>query len=255
MCSVTRQSAFADFIQEVSLLIWDECSMQHHFTFEAVDRSLQDLRKCALPFGGIPSMLGGNFLQTLPIVKCGGRSLTVHACLTSSPIWPVIYPNILTLHENMQLTMHPEDRWFAIWLRKLARGNLNHHDSVSLPSSLLCTSNSLEELIQHIYPRIKTEHDNFYFAECCILCPGNRDMHAINSRLLDTFPGPMHKFWAVDKAVDPDCPVNVDHTYTLEFLHVLSPSSFPPTLLCLKTGSPIIILRNLQPKQGVCNRS
>ena len=43
--------------------------MQHCFAFEAVDRTLQDLQDSLLPFGGIPTVLGGDFLQTLPVVK------------------------------------------------------------------------------------------------------------------------------------------------------------------------------------------
>ena len=80
-------------------------------------------------------------------------------------------------------------------------------------------------------------------------------MRDINTIILDTFPGPVHELWAVDKAVDPDNPENMLTLYTPEFLHSLTPSGFPPALLKLKQGSPIIVLRNLQPKQGVCNGS
>ena len=255
VCSLTRQSAFATFVKAVSLLIWDEGSMQHRFAFEAVDRTLQDLRESCLPFGGIPTVIGGDFLQTLPVVKRGNRSMTVHACVLSSPLWSHISDNVLKLHANMRLTMHPEDRQFAIWLRQLARGDLNDGDVVRLPPSLLCPSNSLPELIQHTYPSVHFPQHDSYFAERCILCPRNRDVHEINSLILDSFPGEVQELWAVDKAVDPDNPLEMNNTYTPEFLHSLTPSGFPPALLNLKIGSPIIVLRNLQPKQGVCNGS
>ena len=80
-------------------------------------------------------------------------------------------------------------------------------------------------------------------------------MRDINSLILDAFPGPVHELWAVDKAIDPDNPQNMLTSYTPEFLHSLTPSGFPPALLKIKLGSPIIVLRNLQPKQGVCNGS
>ena len=253
VCSLTKHSAFATFIKAVSLIIWDECSMQHRFAFEAVDCTLQDLRECSLPFGGIATVLGGDFLQTLPVVKRGNRSRIVHACLLSSSLWPHILPNILKLHENMRLSTHPEDRLFALWLRRLARGDLNKDEIVTLPESLHCTSNTIEELIEHVYPDIDSLQDDSYYSKRCILCPRNQNVQEINATMLHTFPGPVHELWAVDKAINPDNPHNVISTYTPEFLHSLNPSGFPPALLKLKLGAPIIVLRNLQPKQGVCN--
>ena len=97
--------------------------------------------------------------------------MIVHACIMSSLLWPAISPNVLRLHENMRLTMHPEDQQFAIWLRRLARGELNENDIVSLPSALLCPSNSLTELIQHVYADLGHHLDDTYFAQRCILCP------------------------------------------------------------------------------------
>jgi hypothetical protein len=42
-CSILKCSALATTLKEVCLLIWDKCSMQNHFAFEAVDWSLQDI--------------------------------------------------------------------------------------------------------------------------------------------------------------------------------------------------------------------
>ena len=43
------------------------------------------------------------------------------------------------------------------------------------------------------------------------------------------------------------------HTYPAEFLQQLNAGGLPPTLLCLKVGSPVILLRNLDPREGLCN--
>ena len=253
ICSLTKHSVFAAFIKAVSLIIWDECSMQHRFAFEAVDRTLQDLRECSLPFGGIPTVLGGDFLQTLPVVKRGNRSDIVHACILSSPLWPVISPNILRLHQNMRLGSNPADREFAIWLRQLARGDLNEDDVVTLPPFLLCSSNSMEELITHTYPAIHTSQQDSYFQHRCMLCPRNGDVRELNDTILHSFPSAVLDLWSVDKAINPDNPHVVLDNYPPEFLRSQTPSGFPPAHLKLKLGCPVIVLRNLQPKQGVCN--
>jgi len=43
------------------------------------------------------------------------------------------------------------------------------------------------------------------------------------------------------------------HTYPVEFLQQLNTGGLPPALLCLKVGSPVILLRNLDPGEGLCN--
>jgi hypothetical protein len=43
--------------------------MQSKYDFEAVDRTLRDIRDCEEPFGGLPVILGGDFAQILPVVK------------------------------------------------------------------------------------------------------------------------------------------------------------------------------------------
>jgi len=43
------------------------------------------------------------------------------------------------------------------------------------------------------------------------------------------------------------------HAYPAKFLQQLNASGLPPALLCLKVGSSIILLRNLDPGEGLCN--
>jgi len=41
--------------------------------------------------------------------------------------------------------------------------------------------------------------------------------------------------------------------YSAKFLQQLNAGGLPPVLLCLKVGSPVIFLRNLDPGEGLCN--
>jgi len=45
------------------------------------------------------------------------------------------------------------------------------------------------------------------------------------------------------------------HTYPAEFLQQLNAGGLSPILLCLKVGSPVILLRNLDLGKGLCNRT
>ena len=43
------------------------------------------------------------------------------------------------------------------------------------------------------------------------------------------------------------------HAYPAEFLQQPNAGGLPPALLCLKVGSLVILLRNLDPGEGLCN--
>ncbi|OXV11014.1 hypothetical protein Egran_01226 [Elaphomyces granulatus] len=71
------QSKLAEQLRRVGLMIWDEVPMTNRKVFEAVDCTLRDIKGEAgedFIFDGIPFVLGGDFAQTLPVVKNGRRS-------------------------------------------------------------------------------------------------------------------------------------------------------------------------------------
>ena len=256
MCSIPKNSSLAEVLKSATLLIWDECSAQHRYAFEAVDRTLRDLRDSNELFGGIPTVLGGDFLQTLPVVKGNLRSPIVHACLLSSPLWTSIKRNVLKLEKNMRVGPNAEDQAFATWLRQLASGTLNADDqTVALPPNIVFPSHAVADLITHVYPGITKKQPDSYFRERCLLAPRNSDTGDINADVLRMFPGEEHELWAVDHALDPTTLLEDDTNYSPEVLHSYSPSGFPLARLSLKVGCPVMILRNLQPREGVCNGS
>lgn len=253
-CAIPKSSALARFLTTVDLIIWDECSAQHRHAFEAVDRALRDVRDTSSIFGGVTTVLGGDFLQTLPVVKRGSRSQVVHACLLSSPLWNVIEPNVLRLETNMRVGLSDDDQDFARWQRKLARGILNDEDDfVDLPKKIHCPGATLDDLITHVYAEVPSLQPPSYYQERCILSPRNSAAQEINASVLDRFPGETLEFWACDQALEPSSHMPDDSDYPPEVLHSVTPTGFPLAQLRLKRGCPIIILRNLQPREGVCN--
>lgn len=255
-CAISKRSALANTVKEVNLIIWDECSMQNRLAFEAVDRSLQDIRGNNELFGGVTAVLGGDFLQTLPIVPFPSKSDTLNAALFSSPLWRYIQPRFLKLETNMRVGNDPEEVEFAQWQRTLARGELNDADDyVVVPHRFLCENNDIFSLVSCTYPDIDLAHGTQYFQERCVLAPRNREAHEINNVLLDMFPGDAYDLWSVDEAFDPDNPGIPDDTYSPDVLHSATPSGFPQAHLCLKIGCPVIVLRNLHSDEGVCNGS
>ena len=77
--------------------------MAHRQAVEAVDRSIQDITKLNLPFGGKIMILGGDFRQVLPVVRRGTRAQIVDSSLRMSPLWPSINYMIYKLQLFMNI--------------------------------------------------------------------------------------------------------------------------------------------------------
>nr|GEW69029.1 hypothetical protein [Tanacetum cinerariifolium] len=66
--------------------------------------------------------------------------------------------------------------------------------------------------------------------------------------LIERFPGEEKVYYSFDEAED-----DTHNYYPLEFLNLLNVSGLPPHHLHLKIGCPYILLRNLDPANGLCN--
>jgi len=79
-------------------------------------------------------------------------------------------------------------------------------------------------------------------------------VHDINETILQQFNpnAEVYMLRSVDSMSEED---GMHHAYPVEFLQQLNAGGLSPTLLCLKVGSPVILLRNLDPGEGLCNRT
>jgi len=113
---------------------------------------------------------------------------------------------------------------------------------------------NLNALINRIYPGIGNSRaqDDQYFLDCIILCPRNDQVHDINEAILQQFnpTAEVHMLRSVDSVSEED---KMHYAYPAEFLQQLNAGELPPALLYLKVGSPVILLRNLDPGEGLCN--
>jgi ATP-dependent exoDNAse (exonuclease V) alpha subunit len=115
-------------------------------------------------------------------------------------------------------------------------------------------------LIQTIYPRInKLPHPpDEYFAEHTILTSltsRNDDVDDINEEMLRQFPGEEREFLSADSVKNNGENGNDDLLYPVEYLNSVNCSGMPLAKLKFKVGCPVMILRNLNPGEGVCNGS
>ena len=252
ICHINKNTQLADLLRNTALIIWDEVPMQHKYCFEAVHRTLQDLLSTDdHVFGGIPVILSGDFAQILPVIRKGNRAAIVSACLQRSFLWPQLRQ--LRLQQNMRLQANPVNREYAEWLIDLSY-NIDLRDRICLPTFLLQLRN-ITEFKERVFPSAQLQQSSFnaaFFRDRVILTFRNDVVNDFNADILNRMCGELHVFDSVDSADVNEAEQGRDELPT-EYLRSLSPAGLPPARLCLKVGAPIILLRNLFPKQGLCN--
>ena len=90
-----------------------------------------------------------------------------------------------------------------------------------------------------------------YIKDRAILTLKNEDADDINEKIINIFPGISQEFLSADSVEDKD--FVHQNLYPVEFLNTLTPSGTPPHKFVLKIGVPIMLLRNINPIEGLCN--
>ncbi|ONM55010.1 hypothetical protein ZEAMMB73_Zm00001d020494 [Zea mays] len=251
VCSFTKQSGTTELLRKASLIIWDEASMTKRQAVEALDNSMRDIMgRPALPFGGKTIVFGGDFRQVLPVVRKGSRAQVVASSLRMSYLWESM--SHLKLVSNMRAKNDP---WFAEFLLRVGGGTeeTNSDGDIRLPDDVCVpysgSDNDLDNLIDFAFPNLNENmSDSTYITSRAILSTRNDWVDMINVKMIDRFQGEHMVYHSFDSAMD-----DPHNYYPPEFLNTLTPNGLPPHVLKLKIGCPVILLRNIDPANGLCN--
>jgi len=152
-----------------------------------------------------------------------------------------------------------KQRNFAEFLLKI--GNSTYpiiqgiENMVKLPSEIIIPEGNLTDLINFIYPNLTENSGNIdYMVSRAILASKNVDTEKISDMVMDQCPGEVRIYPSADTAIlTEDNNAEQPQLYSPEFLRSLKISDLPPGELKLKVGVLIILLRNLNPSEGLCN--
>jgi len=255
VAGIKKNSMEAELLRETDLILWDEALMQHRHIFDAVNHSVQDIRDNNRLFGGITVVFGGDYQQILPVIIKGSRGEIVSASLMASTMWREF--QLLKLETNMHVGEDEEERDFAKWLIDVGHGrHTDEAGNVVLLPQFGCPQNSVESLIQEIYPGIRHAPlpGDHFFAERAILAPHNAGVDELNRLILAQFPGQAQVFHSADSIVR-DEGEREELLYPTEYLNSINASGLPLAELELKVGCPVMVLRNMDPINGICNGS
>ncbi|KAI8537401.1 hypothetical protein RHMOL_Rhmol09G0020900 [Rhododendron molle] len=249
VCSTSKQSHLAELIRRASVILWDEATMTNRLAIEALDRTLRDIMGVEMPFGGKIMVLGGDFRQVLPVVPKGTKAETINASIAKSPLWRNV--QVIRLMQNMRSV---NDREFSDFLLRVGDGNepIFDDEMMKVPASMVKpweNDRSIDKLIEEVFPNIEScAADSEYMVDRGLITPKNEAAENLNKRVNQKFSGRERVYYSFDK-VEND-PLNL---YQQEFLNSISPGGLPLHELRLKEGASIMLLRNLDPRNGLCN--
>ena len=245
-------------------MLIDEATLLHRFQLQALDRTLRDLTgQPEVPFGGKIIILAGDFRQCLPVVPGANCAQIVRSCINFSHLWQ--HFQVVSLTENMRVRASgdPKLEDFDSWTLGLGNGTANDAKGlVAIPEDMLFEINSNSNVDQKIEERCMKEFCEKVFPNLpvnltsdgwldgrCLLAPTNKEVDTINDLMESWVPGTLIKLSSADTLEDYR-----DHMrFNTEYLNSLCPNGFPRHVITLKPGTPLMLLRNISPQEGLCN--
>ena len=262
LLQISAQSSLSKLIKMAKLLLIDESTMLDRYQLEAMDRSLRDIMGVEnVPFGGKIVILAGDFRQCLPVVPGANRAGTIGQCINKSHLWKQFSIHRLTNNLRVSASGDPRKEEFDKWTLSIGNG-ISQDGRIYIPNSM-CTQiipnskdspkneeNCMKKFCAKIFPDLMTNLKiNGWLEGRAILAPTNKEVDALNDIIQE---------WITDRGImlpSADTLENPNDVFRFntEYLNTLTPSGFPKHLLHLKPGMPLMILRNINPRQGLCN--
>ena len=194
-------------------------------------------------------IFGRDFQQILHVVPKRTRSELNQASIINASFWGHV--RILHLRQNMRSI---NDQDFSKFLLRVGNGEQETviDDMMQLPSSIVIPWNgeeSIVQLVNQVFPDLECYvNDARYFVERTLITPKNKDVGKLNQMIIENFLGSERILYSFDSVED-----DVRNLYQQEFLNSISLGGMPSHQLTLKIGAPIMLLRNIDTKMGLCN--
>ena len=198
-------------------------------------------------------------------MRKGRREDIVQSSISKSYLWNDC--NVFKLQTNMRLLQNSMSgietssiKDFSEWILKIGNGELGEGDgdyNISIPSDLIIQplENPMQDIIDNTYPGLENKYtDPSYLQDRAILAPTNEVVEELNDYVVSSLNGEVHEYLSSDSICKASSNVpDQDLLYTVEFLNTLRFPGLPNHKLTLKIGLPVMLLRNLNQNEGLCN--
>eukprot|EP01083_Nonionella_stella_P040241 109334_1 len=255
---IGKGTGLAKLLKQTKLIIIDEITTLSKLAYECLNRTLQFIMDSDALMGGLLVVLMGDFKQCLPIVEGAfdNDAAVINSCVNHSCLWAKFKQYKLV--KNMRLDKDDIDsQLYAQQILDIGNGVFptqtigDKKDLIRLPDEWLSSSHNLDDFIDETYNDMDHHYkDPSYFANTMMLTPLNETVRHINEKVLAKFPGPeLEPKLSEDKIIDD----SYFWDYPTERLNAINIGGLPLHELNLKTHAPVILLRNIAQRDGLCN--
>ena len=246
----------AKLVEMARLIVIDEATMLNNMLLEALDVCLRDIMNTDMPFGGKVLVLCGDFRQTLPVIPGASRAGIVSKCLNQHPLWQ--HFEVMYLTKNMRVNAQSDPKLIAWsdYLQKIGDGV--DGEQVEVPEDMCIETkehpsaelDSMKQLIDAVFPDLANNlADEDWLTGRSILTATNKERHRINDAMVTMAPGEDVILRSADKVENEQDA----RSFSVEYCNSLEPTGLPKHKLRLKPGVPVMLIRNLDPSNGLCN--
>ena len=250
----------AKLVEMARLIVIDEATMLNNMLLEALDVCLRDIMNTDVPFGGKVLVLCGHFRQTLPVIPGASRAGIVSKCLNQHPLWQQFEVMYLTKNMRVNAQSDPKLLAWSEWLQSIGDGV--EGEQVTIPEELgigieadtkkqpMAELDSMKKVIDAVFPDLANNlADPEWLTGRSILTSTNKERHRINEVMVGMAPGKEVLLSSADK-VDNEQDAR---SFSVEYCNSLDPTGLPRHKIKLKPGVPVMLIRNLDPSNGLCN--
>jgi hypothetical protein len=154
---------------------------------------------------------------------------------------------------------------FAQWVLDVGEGKVPTHrkdgDSedtwITIPDDIvtLPKGDKPSAIIDAVYKGFDKSFSSVsYLAQRCIVCPVNMVVDELNEIMVDRVPGDSKEYRSFDQIANSmEMPSDYELLYPPEVLNSIVLNNYPQHCLLLKVSVPVVLLRNIDQAQGLCN--
>jgi ATP-dependent DNA helicase PIF1 len=236
---VRKRAVYRKRWENATALIIDEISMLSSDIWDKLEEIARKIRRSDKPFGGIQLILAGDFLQLPPVVDSkNATSSSSNSATTPFCFFAKTWNKCMELQIELKQVYRQSDSNFITLLNHLRYGHLPPESSVALSARL--RTNKRQTSLNDVkdVKDVKEDIKDVKEVGATRLYPTRNNVESENTARLAALPGVEHVFVATNKGK----------------VAALTQCSASDKLV-LKKGAQVVLLKNLDPNNGLFNGS